>query len=143
MPGLALVVRVQHLIGGDAMFGQNYQASVITDFIDVGALVDLRPVEASISREVGGYPICELAVKSFTKIADCKNKPNSTILGVRRSEYAIMRVDLKVKRAPFVDVAVEFLAIRVNSRSRNELPLTALVVCDVSLNVRINLLLQD
>lgn len=49
MPGLALVVRVQDLIGGDAMFGQYDQASMITDFIDVGALVDLRPVEASIS----------------------------------------------------------------------------------------------
>jgi hypothetical protein len=119
MPGLALIIRVQDLIGGHAMLGQNDQTSMITDFIDVGALVDLGPVKASISREVGGNPICELAVKPFTKISDCKNETNSTILGVGRSEQAIMRVYLKVKRAPFVDIAIEFLAIRVNCRGRN------------------------
>ena len=41
MPGLALVVRVQYLIGGHAMLGQNDKASMIADFIDVGPLVDL------------------------------------------------------------------------------------------------------
>ena len=41
MPGLALIIRVQDLIGGHAMLGQNDQTSMITDFIDVGALVDL------------------------------------------------------------------------------------------------------
>ena len=41
MPRLALVVRVQDLIGGHAMLGQNDQASMITDFIDVGALMNL------------------------------------------------------------------------------------------------------
>ena len=100
------------------MLGQDDEASMITDFIDVGALVDLRPVKASISREIGGHPICELAVKPITNIADCKNESNSTILGIWGSEHAIVRVDLKVKRAPFVDIAVEFLPFRVNGWCR-------------------------
>jgi hypothetical protein len=49
VPRFAFVIGVQDLVGGHAMLGQDDEASMITDFIDVGALVDLRPVKASIS----------------------------------------------------------------------------------------------
>ena len=118
VPRFALVVGVQDLVGGHAMLGQDNEASMVPDLIDVGALVDLRPVKPSISREIGRHPICELAVKPITNVADCKNESNSTILGIWGSEHAIVRVDLKVKRAAFVNIAVEFLPLRVNSWCR-------------------------
>lgn len=79
------------------MLGQNDEASMITDFIDEWALVDLRPGKTSISGEIGRNPICNLAVKPFTNIADSKNESDSAILGIWRSKHAIMRVDLKMK----------------------------------------------
>jgi hypothetical protein len=118
VPRLALVIGVQDLVGGHAMLGQDNEASMVPDLIDVGALVDLRPVKPSISREIGRHPICELAVKPISNVADCKNESNSTILGIWGSEHAIVRVDLKVERAAFVDIAVEFLPLRVNSWCR-------------------------
>jgi hypothetical protein len=68
----------------------DYKPAVIPDLVNVGAFVDLLPVQAAISREKGRHSICKLAVQPFSDVAHRKNEADSTILRVGWREKAVM-----------------------------------------------------
>ena len=57
MPCLALVEGVDDLVGLLGVLGHNDEATVVSDFVDMGALAHLEPCQTAVPREISVHSV--------------------------------------------------------------------------------------
>mmetsp|Transcript_25739 Transcript_25739/g.32040 ORF Transcript_25739/g.32040 Transcript_25739/m.32040 type:complete len:286 (-) Transcript_25739:1075-1932(-) len=137
-PSLTLVPREFNEVSGAVLASDHKKGTVVANLVDVGAHADGPPGEATVPRQEEG--LLRVVVGQLgAQVASAEDDTNGFLAGVNRSELTHMRVNLEVERAAIFDVTGGLFAHHGDFGGLDELPLAALVVCDVSLDVLLDL----